>query len=185
MRARHVEGDPSSDYGRIQRQQRFLGALLRSVLSAGTLLDPGRLEGLVEAVSRSTFGENIGADQLLSLSQSLGSLDPRTVSFVTVPTTGARERPRQRGAAPRRGARHVHAIIEQPAAARDRAPAPGRPARARRRSPPPTSASWTRARPAEDRGDDEGEEGGTEERAASDATVAEPWRTVCAPPASS
>ncbi|HWN25484.1 MAG TPA: LCP family protein, partial [Actinomycetospora sp.] len=88
VRARHVEGDPSSDYGRIQRQQRFLGALLRSVLSAGTLLDPSRLEGLVGAISRSTFGENIGSDQLLALSQSLGSLDPRTVSFVTVPTTG-------------------------------------------------------------------------------------------------
>ncbi|MHC1563024.1 LCP family protein [Actinomycetospora sp. C-140] len=88
VRARHVEGDPSSDYGRIQRQQRFLGALLRSVLSAGTLLDPTRLEGLVEAVSRSTFGENIGSDQLLTLAQSLGSLDPRTVNFVTVPTTG-------------------------------------------------------------------------------------------------
>ncbi|WP_433784169.1 LCP family protein [Actinomycetospora sp. CA-101289] len=88
VRARHVEGDPSSDYGRIQRQQRFLGALLRSVLSAGTLLDPSRLEGLVTAISRSTFGENIGSDQLLALSQSLGSLDPRTVSFVTVPTTG-------------------------------------------------------------------------------------------------
>jgi LCP family protein required for cell wall assembly len=88
VRARHVRGDPSSDYGRIQRQQRFLGALLRTVLSAGTLLDPSKLRGLIEAVSRSTFGENIGADQLLSLSQSLGSLDPRAVSFVTVPTTG-------------------------------------------------------------------------------------------------
>jgi LCP family protein required for cell wall assembly len=94
VRARHVEGDPSSDYGRIQRQQRFLGALLRSVLSAGTLLDPSRLEGLVAAIARSTFGENIGSDQLLALSQSLGSLDPRTVSFVTVPTTGV---PNERG----------------------------------------------------------------------------------------
>ncbi|GAA4773901.1 hypothetical protein GCM10023200_02930 [Actinomycetospora chlora] len=88
VRARHVEGDPSSDYGRIQRQQRFLGALLRSVLSAGTLLDPRRLEGLVDAVARSTFGENIGSDQLFTLAQSLSSVDPRTVAFVTVPTTG-------------------------------------------------------------------------------------------------
>jgi LCP family protein required for cell wall assembly len=88
VRARHVQGDPSSDYGRIQRQQRFLGALLRSVLSAGTLLDPRRLDGLVDAVARSTFGENIGSDQLLTLAQSLSSVDPRTVAFVTVPTTG-------------------------------------------------------------------------------------------------
>jgi hypothetical protein len=39
-------------------------------------------------VARSTFGENIGSDQLLTLAQSLGSVDPRAVTFVTVPTTG-------------------------------------------------------------------------------------------------
>ena len=88
VRARHVAGDPSSDYGRIQRQQRFLSSLLRTILSAGTLLDPGKLQGLVDAVSRSTFGENIGSDQLLTLSQSLNGLDPGRVTFTTVPTTG-------------------------------------------------------------------------------------------------
>lgn len=88
VRARHVVGDPSSDYGRIQRQQRFLSSLLRTTLSAGTLLDPGKLRGFVEAVSRSTFGENVGANQLLGLGQSLGDLNPATVTFTTIPTTG-------------------------------------------------------------------------------------------------
>ncbi len=88
VRARHVVGDPTSDYGRIHRQQLFLSALLRKSLSAGTLLDLGKLDGLVGAVSRSTYGENIEADQLLSLGQSLSSLDAHNVTFTTVPTTG-------------------------------------------------------------------------------------------------
>lgn len=89
VRARHVVGDPTSDYGRIHRQQLFLSALLRQSLSAGTLLDLGKLQGLVDAVSRSTYGQNIEADQLLGLGQSLSGLDPRSVTFTTVPTTGA------------------------------------------------------------------------------------------------
>jgi len=88
VRARHVVGDPTSDYGRIQRQQRFLSALLRATLSAGTLLDLSKLRGLAVAVSQSTFGENVGTDQLLSLGRSLGGIDTRTVTFTTLPTTG-------------------------------------------------------------------------------------------------
>ncbi|MEJ2869810.1 LCP family protein [Actinomycetospora sp. OC33-EN08] len=88
VRARHVVGDPTSDYGRIHRQQLFLSALLRQTLSAGTLLDLGRLQGLVDAVGRSTYGENIDASQLLGLGQSLSGLDARNVAFTTVPTTG-------------------------------------------------------------------------------------------------
>jgi len=172
VRARHVEGDPSSDYGRIQRQQRFLGALLRSVLSAGTLLDPSRLEGLVEAVSRSTFGENIGSDQLLALSQSLGSLDPRTVSFVTVPTTGlANDRGNE---VLRRGDERAmfDAIIGNDQLPGSGAPAPGVPA-APVPAPAPADIRLVDARsPAEDRGDDEGEDGG-DEGGASDGPSAE------------
>jgi LCP family protein required for cell wall assembly len=88
VRARHVVGDPTSDYGRIHRQQLFLSALLRQSLSAGTLLDLGKLRALVGAVGRSTYGENIEADQLLSLGQSLSGLDAHRVAFTTVPTTG-------------------------------------------------------------------------------------------------
>ena len=173
VRARHVEGDPSSDYGRIQRQQRFLGALLRSVLSAGTLLDPSRLEGLVEAVSRSTFGENIGSDQLLALSQSLGSLDPRTVSFVTVPTTGlANDRGNE---VLRRGDERAmfDAIIGNDPLPGSGAPAPGVPATPVP-APAPADIRLVDARsPVEDRGDDEGEDGGDEEDSASDGPSAE------------
>ena len=88
VRARHVIGDPTSDYGRIQRQQRFLSSLLRASLRQETLLNVGKLKSLVDAVTSSTFGENVGVKSLLSLAQSLQRLDAGRVTFVTAPTTG-------------------------------------------------------------------------------------------------
>jgi len=88
VRARHVIGDPTSDYGRIQRQQRLLSSLLRASLRQDTLLNIGKLKSLVDAVTSSTFGENVGVKPLLSLAQSLQRLDAGRVSFVTAPTTG-------------------------------------------------------------------------------------------------
>ncbi len=88
VRARHVTGDPTSDYGRIARQQRFLSALLRQVLSPGVLLNPAKLHGLITAVAANTVGENVDSSALLTLAQSMEGLDPADVTFVTVPTTG-------------------------------------------------------------------------------------------------
>jgi LCP family protein required for cell wall assembly len=88
VRARHVVGDPTSDYGRIQRQQRFLSSLLRASLSTNTLLNVGKLKRLVDAVTSSTFGEGIGVQDLLTLGQSLQGLEPGRVTFITAPTTG-------------------------------------------------------------------------------------------------
>ncbi|MEV4728706.1 LCP family protein [Saccharopolyspora sp. NPDC049426] len=88
VRARHVKGDPTSDYGRMQRQQMFLSSLLRKTMSSQVLLDPRKLSDFVKAVSANTFGDNIGADRLMDLGQQLQGLDPNKVTFVTVPTTG-------------------------------------------------------------------------------------------------
>ena len=88
VRARHVVGDPTSDYGRIKRQQRFLASLLRASASTGTLLNPVKLKGLIDAVTRSTFGEGIGVADLLTLGRSLQGVPPGRVTFVTAPTTG-------------------------------------------------------------------------------------------------
>lgn len=88
VRARKVVGDPTSDYGRIQRQQLFLSAMLRKALSSQVLLDPGKLNDFVNAVSANTFGQNISSDKLLELGQSLQNLDAGNVTFITVPTTG-------------------------------------------------------------------------------------------------
>jgi LCP family protein required for cell wall assembly len=88
VRARHVKGDVTSDYGRIQRQQRFLSSLLRKAMSGEVLLDPGKLSDFVEAFSKSTFGDNIGVDQMVTLGQSLQGIDAGRVTFITVPTVG-------------------------------------------------------------------------------------------------
>lgn len=88
VRARHVVGDPTSDYGRMQRQQLFLSALLRKAMSSQVLLDPGKLTSFVNSVSANTFGENVNTDQLLELGQSMQGLDAGKITFITVPTTG-------------------------------------------------------------------------------------------------
>nr|WP_286900763.1 LCP family protein [Thermocrispum sp.] len=88
VRARHVEGDPTSDYGRIKRQQQFIAALLTKTMSRDVLLDPDKLTSFVNAFADATFGDNIGVDQLLELAQSLKGLDTDSVVFLTVPTTG-------------------------------------------------------------------------------------------------
>jgi LCP family protein required for cell wall assembly len=88
VRARHVEGDKTSDYGRIIRQQRFLSSLLRKAMSSEVLLSPGKLTGFVKAFSKSTFGDNIGIDQLVTLGQSMQGVDAGRVTFITIPTVG-------------------------------------------------------------------------------------------------
>ncbi|GAA3021401.1 LCP family protein [Actinokineospora globicatena] len=88
VRARHVRGDPTSDYGRIKRQQRFLSSLLRKAMSGQVLLDPSKLTTFTGEVAKSTFGDNIGVDSLMQLGQSLQNLETGRVTFITVPTVG-------------------------------------------------------------------------------------------------
>jgi LCP family protein required for cell wall assembly len=88
VRARHVTGDPTSDYGRIIRQQRFLSSLLRKAMSTEVLLNARKLTGFVESFSKSTFGDNIGVEQLFTLGQSLQGMEAGRVTFITVPTVG-------------------------------------------------------------------------------------------------
>ncbi|APU17808.1 transcriptional attenuator, LytR family [Actinoalloteichus fjordicus] len=88
VRARSVQGDITSDYGRMYRQQLFLSSLLRKVMSSEVLLDPGQLTGFVQAFARNTFGENLSVDGLMTLAQSLQSLQTGRITFVTLPTVG-------------------------------------------------------------------------------------------------
>jgi LCP family protein required for cell wall assembly len=89
VRARHIAGDPTSDYGRIARQQHFLSSLLNKVLSPTVLLNPAKVSALITAVAANTVGENIDSSALLPLAHSVEGLDPANVTFVTVPTTGS------------------------------------------------------------------------------------------------
>jgi anionic cell wall polymer biosynthesis LytR-Cps2A-Psr (LCP) family protein len=88
VRARHVKGDPTSDYGRIKRQQAFIGALLKTVLSKDVILDTGKLSGFIDAFAKATFGENLGIKQMMTLAKSMRGMDAGKVKFETIPTTG-------------------------------------------------------------------------------------------------
>jgi LCP family protein required for cell wall assembly len=85
VRARKVSGEAFGDYDRITRQQKFLSSLLRKALSNEILLNPGKLNSFINAFAAATKGENVGADQLLTLGQSLQGLEAGRVSFVTMP----------------------------------------------------------------------------------------------------
>jgi LCP family protein required for cell wall assembly len=105
---RQREGLAQGDIDRIQRQQRLLGALVRKVTSRGVLLNPLRLNGVLEIGTNSlqvddglTFGE------LRELALRMRSVEPDGVLFATVPieTAGGR----------RQGQSVV--LIDEPAAA--------------------------------------------------------------------
>jgi len=89
VRARHVKADVAkSDYDRIKRQQGFIGALLKKVMSSDVVLDPGKLSDFITAFAKATFGDNLGVKQMMTLAQSMKGLDPSRISFLTVPTVG-------------------------------------------------------------------------------------------------
>ena len=88
MRARKVVGDPTAGYGRVGRQQKFIGAVLDKTLSNEVLFDSDKLTELVDAFTDATFGENIGFEQLLTLGQSMRKMHSGNIEFRTVPTTG-------------------------------------------------------------------------------------------------
>lgn len=92
VRQRH--GLPGGDLDRIGRQQRFLSDLGAKVKSAGTLLDPLRLDNFLSAVTDSvTIDGSTSKSDLLRLAEALRNLDPQRVTFVTVPTTPGQSSP--------------------------------------------------------------------------------------------
>ncbi len=88
VRARHVKGDVTSDYGRIKRQQAFIGGLLKTVMSKDVMLDTGKLTGFIDAFAKATFGDNLGINQMMTLAKSMRGMDSGKVQFQTIPTTG-------------------------------------------------------------------------------------------------
>jgi LCP family protein required for cell wall assembly len=84
VRAR--EFDPSADLGRIQRQQKFLAAMMQKAKSAGILLDLPKLYHLIGAVGKSlTTDKDFGVKQLKDLASNLHDMSPAHVQMLTVP----------------------------------------------------------------------------------------------------
>jgi len=84
VRQRH--GLPRGDIDRIERQQQFLGAMLRRSTNKGMLLRPDRLLGFLKVVTDSIqVDDQLSFDDLKNLALRLKDLDPQKVQFMTVP----------------------------------------------------------------------------------------------------
>ncbi|WP_183407780.1 LCP family protein [Nocardioides marmoriginsengisoli] len=87
VRVRHDIGAPTGDIGRMKRQQSFIAAMIKKVISAGTLTNPIRTLNFLEAATESltTDPEFANLKQLASLGNSLKNIGLDNVQFITVP----------------------------------------------------------------------------------------------------
>jgi polyisoprenyl-teichoic acid--peptidoglycan teichoic acid transferase len=87
VRARYPFRD--GDYQRVRNQQTYIKGLMSSVLSTDTLLNPGKLSALVDAVSPYLMvDEGLNAGYVAGLAFELRSVRPGDITFFTAPTTG-------------------------------------------------------------------------------------------------
>ncbi len=81
VRQRH--GLPSGDLDRIARQQAFLSGMAQVVLGAGTLTNPLKLSGLIDAVQQSVVLDQ-GWD-VLTFAEQMHGLTSGSITFATIP----------------------------------------------------------------------------------------------------
>jgi LCP family protein required for cell wall assembly len=84
-------GLPAGDLDRIKRQQYFLSAVFRKMSSAGTLLNPFKLQNLLKAVTKSLLMDQ--SLDPLKLAQQMQNLQAGNVKFTTIPTNGTSDTP--------------------------------------------------------------------------------------------
>lgn len=84
VRQRH--GLPQGDIDRIAHQQQFIGAVFRKVFTAGTLLNPFKLNDFLDVATKSvSTDQNLSINDLRNLALRLRHLDPAHVQFATLP----------------------------------------------------------------------------------------------------
>jgi LCP family protein required for cell wall assembly len=84
VRSRHI--DAASDFGRMQRQQRFLAALIKRATSSRVLLNPMKFRDVTRAVLSSVRADRgFHTDELLDLGRAMRSFSPSSSEFTTVP----------------------------------------------------------------------------------------------------
>ncbi|TLS45845.1 LytR family transcriptional regulator [Streptomyces montanus] len=84
VRSRYVDG--ASDLGRMQRQQRFLAALVERATSSGVLLNPVKFRELTHAAFGSVRAdEGFGPDDMIALGRAMRNFSPSSSEFTTVP----------------------------------------------------------------------------------------------------
>ncbi len=84
VRARYF--DPRADIGRIERQQKFLGAMFRKATASEILLNPIKLNGFLDAALNSvTTDKGIDRQDIVALAAKLKQVAAGNVAFLTVP----------------------------------------------------------------------------------------------------
>lgn len=85
VRSRYSQGD-GSDLSRIERQQEFMGAMLREVLDSDVMTSPTTITNFVGAVTDSiTTDEDLSVDSMSEIAMAMREVDLDRVQFVTVP----------------------------------------------------------------------------------------------------
>lgn len=87
VRERHAF--PTGDFQRVKDQQVFLAAVLKSVLSSGTLTNPGKVSALIGTVSPYlAVDSGLNSDYLAGLALQLRDIRTEDVVFFDEPTLG-------------------------------------------------------------------------------------------------
>lgn len=84
VRTRYALGK-RGDLSRIDRQQAFLGSMVKKVKSTGLLLRPDRLYNFLAAATKSLTTDIGGLNDLRKLAQEVRGVDPKDVTFLTAP----------------------------------------------------------------------------------------------------
>ncbi|MGW1030047.1 LCP family protein [Streptomyces sp. NPDC002577] len=87
VRSRYV--DAGSDLSRMQRQQRFLVAVIAKATSTDVLLNPVKFRDVSRAVLGSMRADKgFGANEMLALGNAMRNFSPKSSEFTTVPISG-------------------------------------------------------------------------------------------------
>ncbi|WP_435797362.1 LCP family protein [Streptomyces clavifer] len=84
VRSRHVDG--TADLGRVQRQQKFVAALIEQTTSSGLLMNPVKLQQVASSMLASVRADKgFGTEQMLELGQAMRGFTPASSEFASVP----------------------------------------------------------------------------------------------------
>lgn len=84
VRARHLDG--GSDLGRMQRQQRFLAALIHKITSSRILMDPMGFRKITSTLLGSVRADaGFGANEMVALGEAMRGFKPASSEFTSVP----------------------------------------------------------------------------------------------------
>lgn len=84
VRTRDFDG--RGDIGRMERQQKFVSAIIRKATSSGTLLNPIKLKNFLQAtISTVKMDEGVDKNDLLTLAKQMRNLSSGNVRTMTVP----------------------------------------------------------------------------------------------------